>query len=123
VSQKRSFLGELFTHFSGVILVFVSFRLYSSQTCIGIYRIPKASQRSRRNLSLKSKKIIRNEDNLRNQGDLPNNTLVEQALFQDVCSFVSTTQHACMKYASKRFRADACKKKIEVSMSRLDTDV
>jgi len=66
---------------------------HSSQTCIGICRFRKQAD-VLVTTTPKSKKFQIEATLLRNRGDLPSATLVEQAL-RDVCRFVSATQHAC----------------------------
>merc|ERR1719199_2163625 len=65
----------------------------SSQTCIGICRFRKQAD-VLVTTTPKSKKFQIEATLLRNRGDLPSVTLVEQVL-RDVCRFVSATQHAC----------------------------
>jgi len=66
---------------------------HSSQTCIGICRFRKQAD-VLVTTTPKSKKFQIEATLLRNRGDLPSVTLVEQVL-RDVCRFVSATQHAC----------------------------
>ena len=80
---------------------------HSSQTCIGIGRFRKQAD-VLVTTTPKSKKFQIEATLLRNRGDLPSVTLVEQVL-RDVCRFVSATQHAC-KDTNKLFRADTCTK-------------
>jgi len=80
---------------------------HSSQTCIGICRFRKQAD-VLVTTTPKSKKFQIEATLLRNRGDLPSVTLVEQVL-RDVCRFVSATQHAC-KDTNKLFRADTCTK-------------
>jgi len=66
---------------------------HSSQTCIGICRFRKQAD-VLVTTTPKSKKFQIEATLLRNRGDLPSVTLVEQVL-RDVCRFVSATQHVC----------------------------
>jgi len=95
-SKRWSFMsnlvGELFTHSGGVFLLVVSFKTFFADLHWYL-SLPKAGWRSR-HIYAKVKKFQIEATLLRNRGDLPSVTLVEQVL-RDVCRFVSATQHAC----------------------------
>jgi len=91
-SKRWSFIGEMFTHSGGVLLLVVSFKTFFADLHWYL-SLPKAGWRSR-HIYAKVKKFQIEATLLRNRGDLPSVTLVEQVL-RDVCRFVSATQHAC----------------------------